>query len=147
LPCKVKCKKLDHLYAPISNFIEIATGGIDSDDDYCYCTGFLVAVSETLNNSRLLAEVAKTLNFAGEMRAALMIVQKVRFVPNEQVLYGPSPKRPSDCLPTLSKLVKDTFATVGIAEPTNTEVLAAVEQYRLFTEHELAGFRAELEKR
>jgi hypothetical protein len=135
------------LIGQVSNFIQIATGGIDSDDDYCYCKGFLVAVSETLKNSRLLAEAAKTLNFAGEIRAALMIVQKVRFVPNEQVLYGPSPKRPSDCLPTLSKLVKDAFATVGIAEPSNKEVLAALEQYRMFTEHELAGFRAELERR
>src|SRR5205807_188345 len=98
-------------------------------------------------NARLLAEIASTLNFAGEIRAALMIAQKVRFVPNEQVLYGPSPKRPSDCLPTVSKLVKDTFASVGIAEPSKKEILAALEQYRMFTEQELAGYRDELEKR
>jgi hypothetical protein len=47
----------------------------------------------------------------------------------------------------LSKLVKDTFAAVGISEPSNKEIFAALEQYRMFTEQELAGFRNELEQR
>lgn len=133
------------LIGQVCTFIEIATGGIDTDDDWC--EGFLVAVAENLNNAQLLAEVASTLNFAGEIKSALMIVQKIRFVPNEQVRYGSSPQRPSDCLPTMSKLVKDTFAAVGIAEPSKKEILTALEQYRMFTEQELAGFRNELEHR
>lgn len=127
------------LIGQVSTFIEIATGGIDTDDDDC--DGFLLAVADNLNNAQLLAEVANTLNFAGEIRAALMIVQMVRFK-----FVSPPPKRPNEALPTLAKLVKDTFAAVGIGEPSHREILTALEQYRMFTEQELAGFRDELER-
>jgi hypothetical protein len=131
------------LIGHVCTFIEIATGGIETDHDSC--NGYLLAVSENLNDDALLQEVSITANFAGEIRAALLMIQKVRFVPNEQVQYGPSPKRPSECLSMLSKKVRDTFAEVGLAEPSNKDVLAALEQYRLFNDKEMAEFRIELE--
>jgi hypothetical protein len=143
-----KVKPLVSKYDVISRtsaFIGIATGGIASEEAHCYCKGFLLAVSAHLNNSLLLAHVAKTLNFAGEVRAALMIAQKLRFAPNETVQSGTAPKRPADCLPAESKLVRDTLVKVGIPEPSGKEILAALEQYRMFTERELAGFGSELQ--
>jgi hypothetical protein len=130
------------LIGQVCTFIEIATGGIDTDDDYC--NGFLLAVSENLNDPELLAEVASKTNFCGEAKAALMIVQKVRFVPNDPSVDLP-PKRPSEGLRSISEKVRDTFAEVGLNEPSNEDVIRALEQYRMFTDKQMAEFRIELE--
>jgi hypothetical protein len=128
------------LIGRLCTFIEIATGGIESDEDGC-CNGFLLTIADTLNKPQLLAEVASSLNFAAHIRAALMIAQHVRFVPNEETLSGASPRRPSECLADYSKMVRDTFKTVGISEPSQTDILGALERYKMFTEGELAAFR------
>ncbi len=131
------------LVGRLCTFIEVATGGIDTETDTC--DGFLKAISDNLDDAELLQEVSDATNFAGNIRATLMIAQKVRFNPKEQGLYAPPPKRPRECLPTLAQKVRDTFAEVGLAEPPKKDVLEALERYRMFTDQELAEFRAELE--
>jgi hypothetical protein len=39
--------------------------------------------------------------------------------------------------------VWETFAEAGLAEPSSDDVVEALEQYRMFTEKELAELRAE----
>jgi hypothetical protein len=73
----------------------------------------------------------------GEICAALLIVQKVRYEPSEKPIYGPAPKRPRDVLRKWSELVRDTFAEVGVEEPTRENVKIALEQHRMFTNIEL----------
>jgi hypothetical protein len=123
--------------------LEIATGGIDGENDPC--DGYLLSISDNLDDPELLQEVSNTTNFAGGLRAALLIAQKVRFVPNEQSDYGPTPKRPRECLRTVAQKVRDTFAEVGLAEPSKKDVMEALEQYRMFSDKDLADFRAEIE--
>lgn len=139
---KEKAKTKDNkLVAPgqlidhVRTFIEMATGGVDD-----YCQGYLLGVAETLADPNRLRQACTASNFAGEIKAAVLIVQLVRFTS-----ISPPQKRPSDELPILSKKVKDTFAAVGLPEPSHEEVLKALEQYRMFSDKELAGFRLELE--
>jgi hypothetical protein len=126
-------------------FIEIATGGIDTEMDTC--NGLLSAISDNLDDAELLQEVSDTTNFAGNIWAALMIAQKVRFKPKEQVQFGPAPKRPSECLPTLAQKVRGTFAKVGLTKPSMKDILEALEHYRMFADTEMAEFRDELIRR
>ncbi|MHB1425605.1 MAG: hypothetical protein ACYC3I_20750 [Gemmataceae bacterium] len=130
------------LVGQLCTFIEIATGGIDTETDTC--NGFLTAISDNLDDAELLQEVSDATKFVGNIRAALMIAQKVRFNPKEQGLYGPPPKRPRECLPTLAQKVKGTFAKVGLAEPPKKDILEALEYYCMFTDKEMAEFRNEL---
>jgi hypothetical protein len=121
--------------------IEVATAGVDTDD--LTCDGYLLSVADNLQDDDLLQQASDTVNFAGHIRAALMIVQRVRFVPNEPNPYGPPPRRPRECLRTLSSEVRESFAEAGLAEPSRTDVMEALEQYRMFTDKELSELRSE----
>jgi hypothetical protein len=132
------------LVGSVIRCIEVATAGVDADD--LTCDGYLLAVADNLQDDDLLQQASDTGNFAGHIRAALKIVQRVRFVPNEPNQYGPAPTRPRECLPTLSAQVWETFAEAGLAEPSSDDVMEALEQYRMFTEKELAELRAEFSR-
>jgi hypothetical protein len=127
-----------HLIGRLCAFIEIATGGVGTETDTC--DGFLKAISLNLNDAKLLREVSDASSFAANIRAALMIAQRVRFNPKEH-------SRPRNCLPTQAQMIRTTFAEVGLAEPSKENVLQALERYRMFAEKELSDFRAELESR
>lgn len=133
------------LIGQVCTFLEIATGGIE--DEKKPCDGYLLSISDNLDDPELLQEVSDATNFAGGVRAALLIAQKVRFVPNEESRYGPAPKRPRECLRTVAQKVRDTFAEVGLDEPSRKDIMEALEHYRMFSDKELAEFRAEIEAR
>jgi hypothetical protein len=123
--------------------IEVATAGVATDD--LTCDGYLLAVADNLQDGELLQQASDTVNFAGHVRAALMIAQRVRFVPNESDRYGPPPKRPRECLASVSSKLRDAFAEAGLAEPSRKDVMEALEQYRMFTDKDLSELRAELQ--
>jgi hypothetical protein len=122
--------------------IEIATGGIEAPD--LACEGYLLAVADHLRDEETLQQASEQVNFTGHVRAALMIAQKVRFVPNDQSNpYRRPSTGPRECLPTTADLVRDTLAEVGLAEPSWQDVLEALEQYRMFSDGDLLAFRNE----
>jgi hypothetical protein len=125
-------------------FIEIATAGFDTETDSS--DGFLTSISDHLDDAEVLQEVSDATHFAGNIRAALMIAQKLRFVPNDPSL-DPPPKRAREGLSTTSKKVTNTFAEVGLDEPAKKDILEALEKYRMFTDKDMAEFRNELEGR
>jgi hypothetical protein len=131
------------LIGSVIRCIEAATAGVDTNN--LTCDGYLLVVADNLNDDELLQQVSDTVNFAGHVRAALMIAQKVRFVPNDHSdPYRPPPKRPSECLPTVAGCVRDTFAKADLAKPPSKDVMEALEQYRMFSDKDLSEFRAEL---
>jgi hypothetical protein len=122
--------------------IEVATGGVDGTD--LTCDGYLLAVAENLRDEEDLQQASNAVNFTGHVRAALMIAQKVRFVPNDQSNpYRRPPRGPRECLPTTADMVRDTFAEVGLVEPSWQDVREALEQYRTFPDSDLLAFRNE----
>jgi hypothetical protein len=132
------------LIGSVIQCIEVATTGVDTDD--LTCEGYLLAVADNLQDEDLLQQASDTVNFAGHVRAALMIAQRVRFDPNESDRYGPPPKRPRECLPASSSKVRESFAEAGLAEPSWKDVMEALEQYRMFTEKEMSELRAEFQR-
>ena len=129
------------LIGRICDYLEIATSGSDPKEDR---DGYLCSLFENLGgDSRYLKEVINELNFLGHLRAALVIVQKVRFVPGEKAPWG-ALQRPSDSLPQLKEQIKDTITELVLEEPSRQEVMKALEEYNMFTAAELAEFGKEI---
>ena len=127
----------------LCNYLAVATSGIESDDDYT--KGYLRTVYENLGgDTGYLQEVCDDLNFLGHLRAALLIVQKVRFVPGEQVKWGSSPKFPSNCLPSIKDKLNGTINKLGLKEPSKVEVMKAMDEHKMFSASELAEFGKEI---
>ena len=106
-----------------------------------------MAVADNLQDEETLQQASEEVNFTGHIRAAPMIAQQVRFLPNDQSNpYLRPPRGPRECLPTTAEMVRNTFAEVGLAEPSWQDVQEAFEQYRVFSDKEMAEFRAELQR-
>lgn len=104
----------------------------------------LCALYDSLENSEYLQEVIDELNFLGHLRAALAIVQKVRFIPGEQGRFRAPPRRPSECLPHIREKLTNTIKDMGLNEPSREKVVQALEEYKLFSAVELSKFRSEI---
>ncbi len=127
----------------LCNYLEVATSGIESDNNYS--EGYLYTLCENLGgDTDYVQEVCNDLNFLGHLQAALLIVQKVRFVPGEQTTWGPSPKCPSDCLPSIRDKLKGTINELGLDELSKEEVMKALDEYKMFSSAELAEFEKEI---
>lgn len=127
------------LIGRLCDFIELASCG--TEEEY----GYLYAVSRNLGGDyELLQEVCDETGFPAELRAALLIVQKVRFVPDEPVRYGSPPKRPKDVLQPWSKKIGESLEEVGVEEPPNPDVRKALEKYRMFSKGEVEELLREL---
>ena len=126
-----------------SRCLELATSGIDSDDDFC--EGFLNSMWNSLSRDvETLQEVLSETAYTAEIRAVLLIAQRTRFVPDEIDSTGKSPQRPKEVLISRAAMVSDALAECGIGEPNSGEVKTALESYRLFSEDELAALVEEL---
>ncbi len=94
----------------------------------------------------LLKEVCVETNYLAEVRAVLLIVQSIRFNPNENLRIGPKANRPREALPTYAKAIAEAISKCDLSEPKPKDVQRALEDYRMFTEIEIARLLAELPK-
>ncbi len=132
-----------NLIGRFCNYLEVATAGIDSSQDYS--EGYLNTLYGNLGeDSDYLQEVCDELNFLGHLRAGLVILQRIRFIPGEQGTWGVPPKRPSECLPMLKEKLRTTIAKLGLKEPSRGQVKKALEDYRMFTAAELVELEKEI---
>jgi signal recognition particle subunit SEC65 len=79
-----------------------------------------------------------------EVRAALLIVQSIRFDPNENPRHGRKANRPREVLQTYAKAIAEAIRECNLSEPHPKDVQQALEGYRMFTEIEIARLVAEL---
>ena len=128
----------------LCNYLEIATTGIDSDNDYS--EGYLYTLNGNLDgDTNYLQEVCDELNLLGHLHAALLVVRKVRFVPGEQTTWGAPPKRPSECLSYIGDKLKNTIIRLGLKEPSVQEIMKAMEEYKMLSSAELSEFEREID--
>lgn len=126
----------------VINYVKIATHGWETEQDYC--EGYLNSVYDNLGDAEYLQEVSDDLNFLGHVRAAFVIVQRLRFVPNEKSEWGPAPKRPSECLPDHRKQLRQLFQELGLKEPSKADIMKALGEYKMFSPKELAEMEKEI---
>ena len=120
----------------VINYVMIATHGWETDHDYC--EGYLKSVYDNLGDADYLQEVCDELNFLGHVWAAFIIVQRLRYVPNEKATWGPAPKRPSECLPECRKQLRVLIKELGLEEPSKANIMKALGEYKMFSQVELA---------
>ena len=91
-----------------------------------------------------LQQVLTETTYTAEVRAILLIAQKVRFMPSENVLSGKSPERPKDVLTQSAYMVSNAIAECEIEEPSAEEVERVLESYRVFSKEDIAAMIGEL---
>lgn len=138
--------KRGKLIGRFCTFVELATIGNGTENEQF--DGYLYSVYDSLSGDvDLLQEVCDETNYLAEVRAALLIVQSVRFDPNENPTYGPKATRPREVLQSYAKAVAEGIRECDLNEPAPKDVQRALENYRMFSEAEIAALVAELPER
>jgi HKD family nuclease len=137
--------KRGKLIGRFCTFIELATIGKDTQKEQF--DGYLYSVYDSLSGDvDLLQEVSDETNYLAEVRAALLIVQSIRFDPDENPQYGPKATRPSEVLQSNAKMVAEAIRECDLSEPKPNDVQRALEDYRMFTTTEIVHLVAELSR-
>ncbi len=107
--------------------------------------GYLYSVYESLGGHvQQLQEYCDEVNYLAEVRAALLIVQDIRFDPNEEPRYGPKATRPREVLQPYAKAVDEAIYECDLYEPEVGEVRKVLEEYRMLEERGIARMLKEL---
>jgi hypothetical protein len=133
----------------IRMFIELATIGRDAlgqDASNESFDGYLCSFHASLEgNVELLREVRGETNYIGQVRAALLIAQKVRFEQKPDLLSStPQPSRPRTALVYYAGAVRQAIITCDLNEPLAVEIRRALESYQMLTEAEIVLLLGEL---
>jgi HKD family nuclease len=130
------------LVGRVINYIEIATHGFDTPQDYC--EGYLNSVYDNLGDPDYLQKVCHELNFLGHVRAAFVLVQRLRYVPDEKATWGTPPKCPSECLLDHRKRLREFAKELDLDEASKANIMKALGEYRMFSQVELAEIETEI---
>ncbi|XZE45226.1 phospholipase D family protein [Pirellulaceae bacterium SH467] len=127
--------KQGRLIGPIVTMLEVATSGRDTEKEF-FC-GYLYSVYDSVGGDlSLLQEVCSNINYCGEIVAALLIVQSVRYQPGE-VLFGKKIERASQSLEQQAKMVSEAISECSLEIPSIDLVRTALQQYRMFSDSEI----------
>ena len=134
--------KRGRLIGHIVTMLEVATSGKNTENEFF--DGYLYSAYDSISgDTGLLQKVCTDANFCGEVHAALLISQSIRFQPGE-VLYGKQIERPKQTLEQQSVMVVDAILECGLEPPSADDVRKALQDYRMFSEDEVEKLIGEL---
>lgn len=138
-----KVVKKPWLISQLLRCVQVATCGIDTSQDQS--DGYLDRMAKNLRGDpALLREECEEANFAGHVRAALLIAQVARFDPDEKPTYRPPATRPLECLQDWMKKMNESFDRAGLDRPSSAKVREALKQYRMLSDAQLQQYEQEL---
>jgi hypothetical protein len=121
----------------------VATSGKDTEKDSFY--GYLYSVYDSVSGDvDLLQQICTETNYCAEIVSALLIVQSVRYKPGE-VLFGKKIECPSQTLEQHSKMVFKAISECSLEMPSETEVRAALQRYRMFSDNQINSLVCDIE--
>jgi len=123
-------------------YLEIATCGFENAQDAC--EAYLYNVCDNLGDPDYLEDVCEELNFLGHIRAAFAIVRRIRCGRGGTATQGTPPMRPSDCLPTQGKQLREAIKELDLSEPSKAEIMKALGDYKMYSAAELAELEKEI---
>jgi hypothetical protein len=143
--------KREFLSEKIRAFIEIATVGrksLGENTEKDAFQGYLTSIYNNLDGDvQLLHEACEETHYLAEVRAALLIAQKIAW---DWIQHDPLRRlvgRPKDQLPYYAEIVKQAVATCHLNEPRREDTRRALEGYRMFSEEEMPQLIVELPER
>jgi hypothetical protein len=123
--------KRNQLNGRVIRYLHIAAG--DPDDE---SAGFLATIAENLGGEvDALIEAGREANISGHLTAALLMAQKIR------LSIPPAPSSLSECLPTVSRALRETLEYTGLGPATDDDIFQALQSYGMFEEIELLGYQ------
>lgn len=135
--------KKDKLIGNFCTLIELATIGNDRQKDPF--DGYLNSVFGNLSGDiGLLQDVCDDTKYLAEIQAVLLIVQSLRFNPNEETQNGSKPTRPREVLLKWADAINSAIFKCKLSEPEPSDVRQALENYRMFSEDEISRLVGEL---
>lgn len=124
--------------------IEIAMVGCKREEEETL-DGYLTSVYKHLDGDRhLLQEVCNETNYLAEIRGTFLVLQSIRFDPQERPKFGPRAIRPRDVLPKWAKAVKSAVTGCGLKEPAADRIRKALDSFEVLSEGEIKRVLAEL---
>lgn len=127
----------------LCEWCELATSGRDTETEFF--NGYLFSMWNNLDgDEELLQSVVDEHRFCAELRAMLLIAQKLRYVPGEIPSYDKPPKSQKDVLKKQSEIIGDAIAECGLEEPYEAQVREVLERYQMFTPEEIQEMLAAL---
>jgi hypothetical protein len=131
------------LVGRVCDWCELATSGRetekDSFDGYLYSLWYNLSGDEAL-----LQKVCDEHAFCAELRAMLLIAQRLRYVPGDIPKYGKPPQSQKDVLRRQAQIIGDGIAECGLEEPSKQGVRESLERYQLFSSKEVSKMLAAL---
>ncbi|MFM7167803.1 MAG: hypothetical protein ACKO3T_21375, partial [Planctomycetaceae bacterium] len=110
-----------------------------------FFSGYLYSLWNNLGGDEvLLQKVCDEHAFCAELKAMLLIAQKLRYVPGEVPKYDKPPQSQKDVLRRQADLIKEGLARCGLEEPSEPQVRESLERYEMFSTAEITAMLAAL---
>jgi hypothetical protein len=129
----------------LCDWCELSTIGLNNGNEKV--DGYLQTLSRSLGRDhQLLQNIFDEYSFIAELRAMLLIAQRLRFTPD------PLPKGevpvliPEDALPTQAAAIANGIEETDLKDPGRAEIRTALERYQMFGEQELNAMVAGVRK-
>jgi hypothetical protein len=122
--------------------VQIAVHGIEKSDDAG--DGFLFSIYDNLGDPDTMQEVCDEEHFLANVFAAFMILQRIRFVPNETSVYGVVATRPRESMTAQRNRLIEAVEELGLELPPHDAVLDALRDYNMFSDEELEAMAKEI---
>ncbi len=127
----------------LCTWCELTTSGRETGKDTF--SGYLYSGWDHLSGDEdLLQRVCDENALCANIRAILLIAQRLRYVPGEVPKYGSAPLSQKDVLEREAKIVSDSFDACGLLHPTRGEVREVLEKYNMFSDVEVTEMLAAL---
>ncbi len=133
-----------YLIAWLCDWIEMATSGRESETDSFH--GYLYSsLRNSLNGDYItLGRVCDDRHYAAEIRAILLIAQKITYVRGVIPTHDQPPLSQRNELTFWATTITECLAMCGLNEPSHQQVLAALERYKMFSDDEIMEMLAAL---
>jgi len=127
----------------LCHWVALTTVGRDTEKEYF--DGYLYSLWDSLGGDvSTLRKVCADNHYCAEVRAILLIAQKVRYVPGEVSKFDKQPQSQRDVLKHQASVVAEGISECGLDEPSHDEVREALERYRMFSPNEIRQMLAAL---
>jgi len=120
----------------LCDWIELTTSGRDTEEDSF--DGYLYSLWDSLGGDvSTLRKVCSANHYCANIRAILLIAQKVRYLPGEVPKFGKPPQSQKDVLKQQASIIQECFSECDLNEPSPDDVQDSLDRYQVLSPEEI----------